>query len=36
MASSKEYRDFIFEQLSALEDIHCKAMMGEYILCNAG
>ena len=32
MASDKEYRDFILEQLSELEDVSCKAMMGEYIL----
>lgn len=32
MASSKEYLDFILEQLSQLEDITYKAMMGEYII----
>ncbi len=32
MASSREYRDFILEQLSGLEDISCRSMMGEYIL----
>ncbi|MDO5096132.1 MAG: TfoX/Sxy family protein [Peptostreptococcaceae bacterium] len=32
MASSKEYLDFILEQLSDLEDITYKSMMGEYIL----
>ncbi len=32
MASSKEYLEFILEQLSPLEDITYKAMMGEYIL----
>ncbi len=32
MASSKEYLSFILEQLSGLEDISYKAMMGEYIL----
>ena len=32
MASTKEYRDFILEQLSLLEDIICKPMMGEYLL----
>lgn len=32
MASSKEYLDFIMEQLSELDDISYKAMMGEYIL----
>ena len=32
MASSKEYRDFILEQLSLLDNITCKSMMGEYLL----
>ena len=32
MASSKEYLDFILEQLSDLEDITYRPMMGEYIL----
>ena len=32
MASSKDYRDFILEQLSLLDDISCKSMMGEYLL----
>ena len=32
MASSKEYLDFILEQLSSLEDISHRAMMGEYII----
>lgn len=32
MASSKDYLDFILEQLSELEDISQRAMMGEYIL----
>ena len=32
MASSKEYLDFILEQLSELNDITHKAMMGEYII----
>ena len=31
MASSKEYLDFILEQLSDLEEITYRAMMGEYI-----
>ncbi len=31
MASSKEYLTFIIEQLSGLEKITYKAMMGEYI-----
>lgn len=32
MASSKEYVNFIMDQLSGLEGIRCRAMMGEYIL----
>ena len=32
MASSKEYLDFIMEQLSELENISYRAMMGEYII----
>ena len=32
MASSKEYLDFILEQLSSLEGISHRAMMREYIL----
>ena len=36
MASSKEYLDFILEQLSGLEEITYRAMMGEYILYYQG
>ncbi len=32
MATSKEYLDFILEQLSALEGISCRRMMGEYLI----
>ena len=32
MASSKEYLRFILEQLSDLEEISYRAMMGEYII----
>ena len=32
MASTKEYLDFILEQLSGLNEISYKAMMGEYII----
>ena len=31
MATTKEYRDFILEQIQ-LENITCKPMMGEYLL----
>ena len=36
MASSKEYLYFILEQLSDLDDIFCRSMMGEYILYYRG
>ena len=36
MASTKEYLDFILEQLSGLEDISHRAMMGEYIIYYQG
>ena len=36
MASSKEYLDFILEQLSELDDVSYRMMMGEYILYYRG
>ncbi len=36
MASSKEYLEYILEQLSGLDDITYRAMMGEYILYYKG
>ena len=36
MASSKEYLDFILEQLTELEEITYRAMMGEYIIYYRG
>ena len=36
MASSKEYLDFILEQLSGSEDVSYRAMMGEYIIYYRG
>jgi TfoX/Sxy family transcriptional regulator of competence genes len=36
MVSSKEYLDFILGQLSELEDITYRAMMGEYIIYYKG
>ena len=36
MASSKEYLDFILEQLSGLEEVSYRAMMGEYIIYHRG
>lgn len=36
MASSKDYLDFILNQLSGLEDISYRKMMGEYIIYYKG
>lgn len=36
MASSKEYLDFVMEQLSGLDGVAWRAMMGEYILYYRG
>lgn len=36
MASSKEYLDFVLEQLSELEEITYRPMMGEYIIYYRG
>ena len=36
MASSKEYLDFILEQLSELNDVSYRAMMGEFIIYYRG
>lgn len=36
MASSKEYLDFILEQLSELDDVTYRAMMGECIIYYRG
>ncbi|OLR56576.1 competence protein TfoX [Hornefia porci] len=36
MASSKEYLDFILEQLSDLDEVSHRAMMGEYIIYYRG
>lgn len=36
MASSKEYLNFILEQLSELEEITHRSMMGEYIIYYRG
>lgn len=32
MSTSKEYKDFILEQLNLLNNITCKSMMGEFLL----
>ena len=36
MASSKEYLEYILEQLSQLEKVTYRAMMGEYIIYYRG
>ncbi len=36
MASSRDYLNFILEQLSGLDDISYRAMMGEYIIYYRG
>lgn len=36
MASSKDYLEFILDQLSPLDEITYRAMMGEYILYYRG
>ena len=36
MASSKDYLEFVLEQLSELDNISYRAMMGEYILYYKG
>ena len=32
MATAKDYLDFVLEQLSDMDDISYRQMMGEYIL----
>ena len=36
MATKKEYKDFILEQLSLIENITVKPMIGEYLLYKDG
>lgn len=36
MASSKEYLEFVLEQLSGLDEVSYRAMMGEYIIYYRG
>ncbi len=36
MASTKEYLDFVLEQLSGLDEIFYRAMMGDFILYYRG
>ena len=32
MASTKEFRDYILEQLSLVDNVSCRPMMGEFLL----
>ena len=32
MASSKEYFEYVLEQLSGVEGLRCRPMMGEYLI----
>ena len=36
MTSTKEYRDFILEQLSEVPNVSCRPMMGEFLLYSNG
>ncbi len=36
MSTTKDYRDFVLEQLYLLDDITCRPMMGEYLLYYKG
>lgn len=36
MSSTKEYLEYVLEQLSGLDGIECRSMMGEYILYYKG
>ena len=36
MASTRDYLDYVLERLSGLEDVRCRAMMGEYVLYYRG
>lgn len=32
MATTKDFRDYVLEQLNVLDNIMCRPMMGEYLL----
>ena len=36
MPTTKDYKDFVLEQLSETPNIECKPMMGEYLLYQNG
>lgn len=36
MATTKDFRDYVLEQLNVLDNIMCRPMMGEYLLYHDG
>lgn len=36
MSTSKEFKDYVIEQLSSLENVTCRPMMGEFLLYQDG
>lgn len=36
VASSKDYKDFVLEQLSLVPNVSCRPMMGEFLLYSDG
>ena len=36
MATTREYKNFVLEQLCLLDDVTCKSIMGEYLLYYKG
>ena len=36
MSSTKEFKDFILDQLRELDSVACRAMMGEFVLYYCG
>ena len=36
MSSSKDYKDFILDQLSSIPNLTCRPMMGEFLLYSNG
>lgn len=36
MSCTKEYRDYVLEQLARVPDVTCRPMMGEFLLYSEG
>ncbi len=36
MSTSKEFKDYVIEQLSSLENVTCRPMMGEFLFYQDG